>query len=253
VPIILLKKRKLILISVSAVALSAVLVIIFFANYATLHRPDNRLYIPILMYHSISDTPIGTPELSVTQKAFDEQMHYLTSNGYTPINLDEIDNCSQYKKPIVITFDDGYVDNFNCAYPILKKYNIKATIFMVTKYIGLGGFLSKDQIVNMGDLVSFESHTVDHVRLDRYNLDQVDFECRESQRVLHGITGKPIYAISYPNGMFTAPILRIAAKYYSFAVTTLPGKNTQHCDRLQLRRIGVLRDATMSDFIRSLK
>ncbi len=249
----MLRKHKLVLISVSSVVLFAALVFVFFANYAKLHRQDSRIYVPILMYHSVSDTPIGTPELSVTTKSFDDQMNYLTSNGYTPINLDEIENCSQYKKPVIITFDDGYVDNCTYAYPILKKYNIKATIFMVTKYIGLDGFLTKNQIVHMGDLVSFQSHTVDHERLDWYNLDQVDYECRESQKVLSAITSKPVYAISYPNGMFTAEVLRIAKKYYSCAVTTLPGRSAQHGDKYQIRRLGVLRDATLSDFARSLK
>ena len=250
---ILLKKQKIILIAVPSVILFAALVFVVFGGSPKFHRQDNQLYVPVLMYHSVSDTPVGTPELSVTRKSFDDQMSYLASNGYTPINIDDIADCSHYKKPIVITFDDGYVDNFACAYPILKKYNIKATIFMVTKYIGLGGFLSKDQIVKMGDMVSFQSHTVDHVRLDMYNLNQVDYECRESQKVLRGITGKPVYAISYPNGMFTAAILRIAAKYYDFAVTTLPGKDTRNSNKMQLRRIAVSRDATLSDFTRSLK
>jgi len=248
----LLKMNKNKTIAIFSVVLLAALVLVF-VDYTRPHRQDNRLYIPILMYHSVSDKPFDIPELSVTSEAFDDQMKYLSSNGYTPINLDEIDNCSQYKKPIIITFDDGYKDNYSCAYPILKKYNIKATIFMVTKYINAGGFLSKDQIEQMGDLVSFQSHTVDHVRLDWYSSDQVDYECRESQKVLSEITKKPVYAISYPNGMFTATVLRIAQKYYSYGITTLPGKNLVVCNKYQLRRIAVSRNATLSDFQKSLR
>lgn len=236
----------------SAVLITA-LVFVLIAKSSKAINQDGLHYIPILMYHSVSDTPVGSPELSVTSKAFDDQMHYLESNGYTPINLDDISCSAQIKKPIIITFDDGYADNYFNAYPILRKYHIKATIFMVSKYIGLGGFLSKDQIVKMENLVSFQSHTVDHVRLDSYNLNQVDYECRESQKVIAGITKRPVYAISYPNGMFTAAVLRIAAKYYSCAVTTLPGKNARCCDLMKLRRIGVLRDATLSDFKNDLK
>lgn len=250
----MLKRQKIIMICcVPSALLLAALAFIIFAGGSGRYWQANAQYVPILMYHSINDTPVGSPELSVTAKSFDDQMKYLASNGYTAINLDDISECAEFKKPIVITFDDGYEDNYSCAYPILKKYHLKATIFMVSKYIGLGGFLTKEQIVKMGNLVSFQSHTVNHERLDFYNLKQVDYECRESQKVLAGITHRPVYALSYPNGMFTAAILRIAAKYYSCAVTTLPGNNSQYCDKMQLRRIGVLRDATLLDFTKSLK
>ncbi|MCI2105671.1 MAG: polysaccharide deacetylase family protein [Intestinimonas sp.] len=213
---------------------------------------DHQASIPILMYHSISDTPIGIPELSVTTKAFDEQMSYLSSHGYTPIDFNEIGQCSQEQKPVIITFDDGYSDNATNAYPILKKYGMKATVFVITKTIGTPGYLSREQMAQMSDLVSFQSHTVNHKRLNRLNRRQIRYECAESQKTLSEITGKPVYVLSYPNGKFNANVTRISSRYYQYGVTTFQGLNTLQTGRYKLKRSAVSRADSLSVFISRL-
>jgi peptidoglycan/xylan/chitin deacetylase (PgdA/CDA1 family) len=229
--------------------LAALIVFVFIGIRADSKWQTGQVYIPIIMYHSISDTPVGAAELSVTTKSFEQQMKYLSDNGYTPIYFDEIKNCAKIKKPIIVTFDDGYSDNYTNAYPVLKKYNIKATIFMITKLIDTNGYLSKDQITSMEDLVSFQSHTVDHLRLDVLNLKQIKYECNVSQKSLSAITKKAVYVLSYPNGRFRAPVNRIASEYYDFAVTTQQGINTLHSDKQKMKRSAVARAATLSDFV----
>jgi peptidoglycan/xylan/chitin deacetylase (PgdA/CDA1 family) len=115
----------------------------------------------ILLYHSVNDSPIGMPDLTVTTAAFEEQMRYLSEHGYTAIDFSEIGKLPQNKKPVIITFDDGYADNYTNAYPILKKYHIRATVFLIAKAVGARGFLTQDEMKEMGDLVSFQSHTTD--------------------------------------------------------------------------------------------
>ena len=77
------------------------------------------MIIPVLMYHSISD---DGSSLSVSPNKFLEQMEYLSKSGYNSINFNQI--YKENKKPIIITFDDGYKDNLINALPILKKYNL---------------------------------------------------------------------------------------------------------------------------------
>ena len=205
--------------------------------------------VPILLYHSVRDTPVGIPELSVSTEAFDEQMQYLSDHGYTSIDLTQLKTCSPEEKPVVITFDDGYCDNYSNAYPILKKYHMRATIFLITKLINQDGYLSADEIKSMEDLVSFQSHTVDHERLDLLSLRQVKYECAASQKALCTLTGKPVYALSYPNGHFNAQDSKMASSYYNYAVTTLQGFNTRHTNPYHLKRSAVSRFDTLSDFI----
>lgn len=197
--------------------------------------------VPILLYHSVSDTPIGFKELSVSVKDFDAQMKYLADNGYTPIGFDQLDDCSQFKKPIIITFDDGYSDNYYNAYPILKKYNIKATLFMISGKIGIDPYLSADQIRSMQDIFSFQSHTVNHKRLDKLSAIEARYEFEKSQKDLSAVTNKPVYVLSYPNGKFTGQESRIASEYYKYAVSTMPGKNNDQTNKYMLRRIIVSR------------
>jgi hypothetical protein len=77
--------------------------------------------VPILYYHSISDQPVGIRELSVATKDFEAQMRYLAKNGYTAIDFAELDHFTSFEKPVIITLDDGYADNYTNAYPVLKN------------------------------------------------------------------------------------------------------------------------------------
>jgi peptidoglycan/xylan/chitin deacetylase (PgdA/CDA1 family) len=233
------------------ITLLVLMLTLFFIHSETMASSSlasEAIDIPILLYHSISDNPIGSDELSVTVSSFQEQMQYLYDNGYTPIYFDQIKQASQIKKPILITFDDGYVDNYNNAYPILKQYHFKTTLFMITRFINHDGFLSKDQMKEMSDLFSFQSHTVDHVKLNRLSNQEIEYECTQSKKTLSEITGKPVYVIAYPNGAYNDTVIRIASKSYSFAVTTLPGFSTTQTDQYELRRFGISRFYNFDQF-----
>jgi peptidoglycan/xylan/chitin deacetylase (PgdA/CDA1 family) len=109
--------------------------------------------IPVLMYHYIreyhfSKDPTGN-QLSVSPNSFDQQMQYLVSHGYTPISLDTMygilsGKASVAGKPIVLTFDDGYIDFYANAYPILKKYGFHAVSFVPTRFVGRPEYVSME-------------------------------------------------------------------------------------------------------------
>lgn len=230
-------------------ALTALAGLFWFAFFGADDAPRR---VPVLLYHSISETPVGVPSLSVTPEEFEAQMRYLAENGYTAIGLDELGRCGGYKKPVVITFDDGYADNYTNAYPILKRWGMKATVFMVSGYVGRGGYLSVPQIRAMEDLVSFQSHTASHLRLDRMSLSRVRRECAVSKADLSRVTGRPVYALSYPNGSFSTLVRETVSDYYRCAVTTLPGGASPGVQTDALRRTYVLRGDSLHTFAAKL-
>ena len=97
--------------------------------------------VPILMYHYINDGEPSRSRLGVSPKSFERQMRFLKEHKYNVLALDELVDLIKYKKSlppntIAITFDDGYLDNYTNAFPILKKYELPAAIFVVINMIG---------------------------------------------------------------------------------------------------------------------
>lgn len=210
----------------------------------------NTPFVPVLMYHSVNDAPLGAPELSVRPHDFDAQMQYLSQNGYTPITFDELAAAGRYKKPILITFDDGYRDNFTEAYPILKKYGFHATLFMISGDIGAPNFLNGDDILAMSDFISIQSHTVRHLKLSTLSRDEIAFELHHSKEVIEALTGKPVTALSYPEGDYNKTVLKLVAKEYRWAVTTKYGLWHNGMDRYRIRRLAVGRGMPLKRFAR---
>ena len=140
--------------------------------------------VPILMYHSISKT---NNKLSVSIKSFNKQMNLMKKLGYQSINLSELDSVNS-KNKFVITFDDGYADFFNNAYPILKKLNYKATIFIVSNFVNdsnkwdlkkndyIKRMLMDDKQINELIKEGYEigSHTLDHLDLTSINDSEIE-------------------------------------------------------------------------------
>ncbi|HWY78919.1 MAG TPA: polysaccharide deacetylase family protein [Candidatus Sulfotelmatobacter sp.] len=167
--------------------------------------------IPILTYHYIRDynypkDTLGI-SLSVSPTTFDQQMNYLSSHGYTPITLDTLYGIFKGKaarpaKPIVLTFDDGYIDFYANAYPILKKYNFHAVSFVVTGFVGQSAYLSWNNIHEMqsSGLISFEAHTITHAYLPNLSYANMLKELQQSKATLQAQNGTVINFIAYPYG-----------------------------------------------------
>ena len=147
--------------------------------------------VPVLNYHQVEDKD-GNP-LTLYCDQFDQQMAYLAEEGYHTITLDEMMDAAESgaplpAKPVVITLDDGYVDNYEYAYPILKKYGFKATIFLINDFTGVyPNYLTWEQIHEMQDsgLINFESHTMTHANLSELtSRDELRHEIADSHRAL---------------------------------------------------------------------
>lgn len=180
-----------------------------------------QVSVPILMYHYIGNNPNPKDKardtLAVTPDKFEEQMTYLQKNGFTPITLDTLYGILRKQtaapaKPIVLTFDDGYIDFFTTVFPILAKYNFKAVSFIPTGLIGGGYYMNWDQIkqIQRSGLVTFEGHTIHHPNLTALSYDGALKELKTGREVLQSETGYPVNFIAYPYGFSNAQVQDLA-------------------------------------------
>lgn len=166
--------------------------------------PEPATYAPILMYHKIGG---GNGRYSVSVEKFAAQMKWLKENGYETVSVDQIaaavrGQAALPPKPIAITFDDGWRNQFTLAKPILDQYGFKATFYLVTNYLSsTTTFMSwQDVAVLNAEGHWIGSHSVSHASNTRLNAAQLTFEITKSRDVLAQHIGKPITTYAYPYG-----------------------------------------------------
>lgn len=203
-----------------------------------------------MTYHCIDNSVFGSPDLFVPVSRFESQLKYLKDAGYNSINFSDLDNLANINKPIIISIDDGYEDNYKNAYPLLKKYKFKATIFLVAGYIGKPSILKKNQILAMEDLIDFQCHTMTHPRLSTITENwHLAYELKQSKDELEALLGKKITVLAYPYGNFNQSTIDFAKKYYKYAVTTNKGVfYSDVANDYAIRRITVSRNLTLAEF-----
>ena len=176
---------------------------------------------PTLMYHKIGDPPAGSDlkKLWVSAGKFRAQLAYLRRKGYTPITFSdwrdaELGVRRLPEKPVLITFDDGYMNNYELAFPILREFGMKANVFLVYETLEAHNawhnpagepwlkMLTWAQIKEMQDsgLVEFGSHTMRHRNLAQTPLDEVRWELTESKKRLEDKLGREMVGFAYPYG-----------------------------------------------------
>ncbi|GKU26266.1 polysaccharide deacetylase family protein [Clostridium folliculivorans] len=166
-----------------------------------LTNDDNGL--PILCYHDINSAK-GT-DLVLDPAKFKEQMKYLKDNGYFPITLDELysyfkDNKGIPEKSIVITFDDGYVGTYTYAFPILKEFGFKATIFMISDSVNNPSYLNVEQLKELSKYgIDIQSHFGEVSNISKLNLDKQIDTLKKSKQTLEGFLSKPISYVAFPS------------------------------------------------------
>ena len=211
--------------------------------------PDG-VKIPTLMYHAVSDNCWGIQSLFVSPDRMEEQIQYLVENDYTPIVFEELGRADQIEKPILLTFDDGYDDNYTELFPLLKKYNVKATVFVITDLLETEHYLTREQVREMSDsgLVSIQSHTATHPNLDECSEEQLEEEMYRSKAEIAKITGKTPFVLCYPSGRHSDASLAKTAEHYEYGLL-MNGTIYQTGDApYQINRKFVGRATTLSQF-----
>jgi len=201
--------------------------------------------VPVLMYHRVDHAPPGVPEgLCVSPETFEKQMEFLKIHGYRVIRLEELVRATKEGrrlpfKSVVLTFDDGTMDNIENAFPTLKKMDFPATIFMIAQNVGKGGWLSTEDLRLMdASGITIGSHTVTHAFLPSLTEEEARGEIVESKRVLETLLEHPVTLFSYPAGGFTElSKVMVENAGYEGAVTTNHGRRKG--DPYALHRIKV--------------
>ena len=208
--------------------------------------------VPTLMYHAVSDDMWGFPELFVSPAELEAQLQYLTENGFTTIHFSDLRVIDRIEKPVLLTFDDGYLDNHTELFPLLQKYNCKATIFVITDSIGTHEhYMTWEQAREMADsgLVSIQSHTATHPDLDWRTREQQQEELSRSyDAILEHLDREP-YVLCYPTGRYNQNTMDLMKGTYQFGLKMVGGDYVTGEDPLQIDRWYVPRGLDLGTFM----
>lgn len=236
-------------------------------EYANLNNTDiskdinltsDNIGIPVLYYHSVNKN--ADNEVTITPDALEKQLNYIHDNNYVTITIKELyehlKNAAPIpEKSILITFDDGYMNNYTEAFPMLKKLNMKATIFCVGNSLDGSYYLSEDALKEMSDYgIDIQCHTVNHVHLDTLSYEEQLSELRHSKEIIEKITGKEVLSVAYPFGDYNSETIKAAKEAgYKLAFTTHLGLADRNDNIYALDRIYISSYYNMDTFKQLLK
>ena len=202
--------------------------------------------IPILMYHVIGTPRASTPNqgLWVTPALFDSQMQALHSAGYSAITLDQAwrgwtTGAPLPRKPVVVSFDDGYPGDYTHALPELRRLGWAGVLNLELDNVGPGNLSTREVRGLIGAGWEIDSHTIDHPDLTTVGSARLDYELRGSRRLLRERFRINALFFCYPYGRFDARVqAAVRAAGYRAATTEIEGYATP-ADPFALRRVRV--------------
>ena len=229
--------------------------------------------VPVLMYHEVSPSPEpGFRRYTVTVREFRRQMRWLSALGYQPIDMDALvaarrGQASLPKRPVVITFDDGFQGCVDHAVPILRAHNFTAVFYLVS---GLMGKTSRWLLPELGTelpLMSWdtaralaaegfqcEAHTVTHPRLAGLDPARCRTELVDARSRLEDGLSRAVVHLAYPYGSFDQAVRMAAGDAgYVSACSTRPGLSGADDDLLALHRVTVYGHDSLIDFASRLR
>jgi len=217
------------------------------AHY-TIWRPRRPWDLPrVLMYHSVG--PGQGTGMNVPPERFGAQLRYLKKRDYRSLTLSELGQTTDHHKAVVITFDDGFHNNYTHAWPLLKEYGFKATIFLSPEIQGIET-LRPEQIREMADsgTVEFGAHTLHHVNLTRTDAATARKEIDESIAWVEKVTGRPCTRFAYPYGRYGPEHIEMLKQAGIDLAVTVKKAIRPLAQPLEIPRLGVNGKANLLQF-----
>ncbi len=228
--------------------------------------PDGRereFDIPILMYHYISEPPsdadVYRQDLSVSPERFREQMAWLHASGYETISLYHLVYALNVgwpplpDRPIIITFDDGYIDNYENAFPILQGFGYTGTFFILTDVTDRNepGYMTWNMLKEMSqEGMSIEVHGREHIEMAGRDQDWLTFHLLGPAQTIEANLGYQPRFLAYISGKYDPPVVSTAHQLgYWAAVTTRFGTLQQKAGLYELPRVRIRGDYSLEQFI----
>jgi peptidoglycan/xylan/chitin deacetylase (PgdA/CDA1 family) len=223
------------------------------------------LQVPILMYHHVSVPPPGADiyrrDLSLTPTQFESHLKYLTDAGYHAITLDDLlyalaQGRELPAKPVILTFDDGYEDNYTNAFPLLQKYDMVGHFFVISDFVNQErpDYMTWPQIEEMAAAGQrFGSHSRDHPNLSGKSVDYLVWQALGGKEALEEHLGQHPRWISYPAGLYDDRTIAVykSAGYWG-GLTTQQGATHTLDGIFELKRVRVRGSHTAADLGRLL-
>ncbi|WP_454388757.1 polysaccharide deacetylase family protein [Streptococcus sp. Marseille-Q8145] len=228
-------------------------------------KQDEPVKIPILMYHAIhvmDPSEAANAGLIVDPTTFESHLQALKEAGYYTLTPDEAYKAltenvlPENKKVVWLTFDDSLRDFYTNAFPLLQKYQMKATNNVITGFVQAGreDMLTLDEIKEMKEKgMSFEDHTVNHPDLSTATTDQQTLELRDSKAFLDDNLSQKTTTVAYPSGRYSDATLQIAESLgYKMGLTTNNGLASLSNGLLSLNRVRVNPTTTAEDLLNEI-
>ncbi|PBB88279.1 glycosyltransferase [Mesorhizobium sp. WSM3876] len=231
-------------------------------------RSERRQRIPVLMYHGVSDEgPAALARFRLTPAAFDSQMRWLRANGFHAIASEQLEWFIANRRPfvgrpVVITFDDGFQNFADHAWPILRRNDLTAEVFLVTDLVGESARWDADsgpptQLMNAatvrrlaGEGAFFGSHLATHRAIDGLSSSDLAAELLRSRMFIERWTGRPTTAFAAPFSVTDRRLGRLAKECgYRIGFGGRHGPADLDCDPIDLPRIEVRGDRSLDDFV----
>ncbi len=244
--------------------------------YSRTYVEYKRYEMPIIMYHRVVDSPdeVGVHGTYVTKELFKKHMQLLKDNGYRTVTFKELaedhlltKRFDKGNKFVVLTFDDGYEDNYRVMFPILKEFGAKAVIFLLSesKYNEWDvnnphnpekrfDLMSEEQVKEMAAYgVEFGAHTKTHPYLSSLPIEEAREQIVQCKQKLEQTYGQPFITFAYPYGDLNDEVKSEVRKAgFTFAVSTDSGEINVDSDLFQIRRIGIFPRNSMLTFRRKI-
>ncbi len=235
---------------------------LYFFHPLARSMPQTGVRVPILMYHSVSEVDrSGTHpyyQTVTTPSVFARHMQFLSENGFTPIGVGDALRClnaraRSIERPVVITFDDGYLDFYANAFPILRRHGFTATMYLPTAYVGTERRFKDLDCMTWSQVrelqkagIEFGAHTVTHPWLKGMRQEDIENEILDSKCRIEDEIQSPVRSFAYPYAFPETDrpfrrMLRALLEHsgYEHGVSTILGTADASDDRFFMRRLPV--------------